>query len=78
MEASPEMKEYFDRLKEEVSRLHAIATEARSKGFDPVDSVEVSLAENMAERVVGLISVIAPQIVDSGVVERIIELEKEF
>ncbi len=76
--ASVEMQGYFDRLKEEVSRLHSVASQARAKGFDPEKTVEVSLAENMAQRVVGLISVIAPQIVNSGVVERIIELEKQY
>ncbi len=76
--ASPEMQKYFDDLKAEVSRLHSVASQARSNGADPELKVEVSLAENMAERVVGLISVIAPQIVNSGVVERIIELEKQF
>lgn len=76
--ASPEMTEYFNKLKAEVARLKSVASQAREKGFDPECSVEVSLAENMAERVVGLISVIAPQIVNSGVVERIIDLEKQF
>src|SRR5574342_728841 len=76
--ASPEMNAYFERLKSEVARLKSVSMQAREKGFDPESVVEVSLAENMAERVVGLISVIAPQIVNSGVVERIIELEKQF
>src|SRR5574341_145136 len=76
--ASPEMNEYFEKLKTEVVRLHSIASKARSKGADPETVVEVSLAENMAQRVVGLISVIAPQIANSGVVERIIELEKQY
>ncbi|MBI4146130.1 DNA polymerase II large subunit, partial [Candidatus Woesearchaeota archaeon] len=76
--ASPKMEEYFTVLKQEVTKLHAVATKAREQGFDPDKKVEVSLAENMAERVVGLISVIAPQIVGSGVVERIQELEKQY
>jgi DNA polymerase II large subunit len=76
--ASPEMNAYFEKLKSEVVRLHGIAAQARAKGRDPEKTVEVSLAENMAQRVVGLISVIAPQIVNSGVVERIIELERQF
>ncbi len=76
--ASVGMQNYFERLKEEVARLHSVASQARIKGFDPEKSVEVSLAENMAQRVVGLISVIAPQIVNSGVVERIIELERQY
>jgi len=78
MEASPEMHKYFDHIQKNVIALHGLATKARKKGFDPEGSVEIKLAKNMAERVVGLISVIAPQIVDSGVVERIIELEKEY
>ncbi len=76
--ASPEMEEYFRQLKAEVKLLHGIAVQAREKGRDPEKVVEVSLAENMAQRVVGLISVIAPQIANSGVVERIIELEKQY
>ncbi len=78
MIASVEMSKYFEMLKSEVARLHSFASSARSKCFDPERVVEVSLAENMAQRVVGLISVIAPQIVNSGVVERIMELEKQF
>lgn len=78
MKASPEMQKYFDELKAEVARLHSVASQARTKGFDPEKTVEVSLAENMAQRVVGLISVVAPQIVNSGVVERIIELETQY
>ncbi len=76
--ASPKMQEYFDKLQTEVNTAHAIAEKARKKGYDPDNAVEVKLAANMAERVVGLISVLAPQIVDSGVVERIIELEKQY
>ncbi|MBD3304706.1 DNA polymerase II large subunit [Candidatus Woesearchaeota archaeon] len=77
MQASQEMQKYFDHIQKNIMALHGLAAKARKKGFDPEEEVEVKLAKNMAERVVGLISVIAPQIVDSGVVERIIELEKE-
>jgi len=78
MEASPDMQKYFDRIESEVKRCHDIAVLARKKGLDPEDIVEVQLAKNMAERVVGLISVIAPQIIGSGVNKRIIELEKKY
>ena len=78
MQASPEMTQYFDHLQKNITALHGLASRARKKGYDPEEKVEISLAKNMAERVVGLISVIAPQIVNSGVVERIIELEKEY
>ena len=78
MQASPEIHQYFDHLQKNIIALHGLATKARKKGYDPEDHVEIRLAKNMAERVVGLISVIAPQIVDSGVVERIIDLEKKY
>ena len=78
MQASQEMHKYFDHLQKNIIALHGLATKARKKGYDPEERVEIQLAKNMAERVVGLISVIAPQLVDSGVVERIIELEKEY
>ena len=78
MIANPPMQEYFDKIITEVNTTYAIATEARKKNKDPTTNVEISLAKNMAERVVGLISVIAPQIANSGVVERIIELEKQY
>ena len=76
--ASPEMQQYFVWLQDKCNKEHTIATAARKKGYDPADKVEVQLAANMAERVVGLISVVAPQIVGSGVVERIIELEGQY
>ena len=78
VEASPIMNEYFKSIQDEVDRCHRMAKVAREKNLDPTSQVEVSLAANMAERVVGLISVLAPQIVGCGVVERIIALEKQY
>jgi DNA polymerase II large subunit len=78
MEASEKMQAYFASIQERTKKAHAVALKARAQGYDPEDTVEVKLAANMAERVVGLISVLAPQIVGCGVVERIIELEHEY
>lgn len=75
---SPAMRRYFDELSAGVKRAYAIAAEARAKGYDPARSVEVALAENLAERVIGLISVVAPQLQQSGMADRILELEVEF
>ena len=77
-ECSDEMKSYFDEIVEEVNVEFKIASEARKKLLDPNEKVEISLAKNMAERVVGLISTVAPQIIDSNVVGRIHELEEEY
>ncbi len=76
--ASARMETYFDSIRKATAKANAAAALARKKGLDPVDTVEVQTAETLAERVVGLISVLAPQIVGSGVVERIAELEKKY
>jgi DNA polymerase II large subunit len=77
-EHSEEMGAYFKSMSEEVEKAFALAQEARKKGYDPVDHVEVALAANLAERVIGLISVLTPQIKGTGVVDRIIALEEEY
>jgi DNA polymerase II large subunit len=69
---------YFENLKKEVDRIYAVASEARSKGYDPKSVVEIPLAMSMAEKVVGLISTIYPQMMKSGIAERILELEKTY
>ncbi len=75
--ASSEMQEYFKKINEEVKKAYSIAEKARKKGIDPEDEVPIPLAKNMAERVEGLITSVAPQIKNSGVTERIVDLEKE-
>ncbi|MEK6823692.1 MAG: DNA polymerase II large subunit [Nanoarchaeota archaeon] len=69
---------YFENLRKEVDKVYEMAGEARAKGLDPVDEVEIPLAMSMAEKVVGLISTIYPQMKDSGISKRILELEKEY
>ncbi len=76
--ASKEMQEYFKELQRKVDELYRIASRARKKGYDPSKQVEINIASGLAERVVGLISIIAPQIKDAGIPERIKELEKEY
>ncbi len=76
--ASQRIQTYFEKIQDRVAGAYQIASTARAKNYDPDPAVEVKLAVNMAERVVGLISVVAPQIVNSGVVERIMELEKQY
>lgn len=76
--ASQAMQEYFQALEHGVHEAYRRAGEARARGYDPEKHVEVALASNLAERVIGLISIAAPQIKGAGVVERILELEKEY
>jgi DNA polymerase II large subunit len=72
------IKNYFEYLDKYIDKSYSLANRARSIGYDPVSEVEIPLAQNMAERVEGLISVAAPQLENSGVSQRIIELEKEY
>jgi len=71
-------QQYFRNLEKEVRKVYEVANEARAKGLDPVDKVEVPLAMNMAEKVVNLIGTIYPQLIGSGVVNKILELEEEY
>ena len=70
-------KQYFKNLRKDVDKIYNVAQEARKKGFDPVDEVEIPLAMSMAEKVVGLISTVYPQMKDSKIAERILDLERE-
>ena len=76
--SSPVIKKYFESMDVQIQACYKLAAEARKKGFDPEEEVPIPLAKNMAERVVGLISVLAPQIAKSNVTQRITELESEY
>ena len=71
-------QKYFQELDKNVKKIYEIAEEAREKGFDPVNKVEIPLAKSMAEKVVALISTIHPQLINCGIDKRILELEKEY
>ena len=72
------IQEYFNMIDVKSKECYDVAGKARALGLDPVSSVEVPIATSLAEKTVGLISVVYPQLIGSGVVERILELEKEF
>ncbi len=77
-EMSKEMQEYFEKIKADVLDAYAFARLARKKGFDPIDDVEIKLANSMAERVEGLIAAAHPQLVGTGLIDAINELEKKY
>src|SRR3989344_8710109 len=76
--ASSEMELYFKQIAEKVNQSYSIAKSARKKGLDPEKEVCIPIAKNMAERVVGLVSIAAPQIVNTGIIEKISGFEEEF
>ena len=59
-------QEYFDEIQRNIVDAYELANICKSKGFDPELKVATPLAQNMVERVVGLISVIAPQITNTS------------
>ena len=76
--ASAEIQKYFLSINTEIERCYTLAGEARKKGFDPEKEVNIPLAKNMAERVVGLISVVAPQLTNTALTVSILDLEKKY
>ncbi|MBI2660151.1 DNA polymerase II large subunit [Candidatus Woesearchaeota archaeon] len=69
------MDSYVSAITKKVDFAYGVANIARSKGYDPEETVNIPLAKNMAERVEGLVSVVAPQIINKGIPQRIKELE---
>ncbi|MFC1768899.1 DNA polymerase II large subunit [Nanoarchaeota archaeon] len=75
---SSDMRAYLDSINKVVAEEYKLAKIVRKKGFDPSLESEMPLARNMAERVEGLISMVSPQIIGSGVSKRISSLEEKF
>ena len=80
--ASERVHQYFNQIEKGITKAYQVASEVRKKGLDPEDRVDIPLAKNMAERVTGLISIVAPQLMEektkARVTSRIQELEKEY
>ncbi|MCL5730166.1 MAG: hypothetical protein M1165_01190, partial [Candidatus Pacearchaeota archaeon] len=57
---------YFRRFDNEIKEVYEVADAARSLGLDPVAKVEIPLAKTMAEKCVGLIATIYPQMNGCG------------
>ena len=75
---NPETESYFATLQKEIERTYAIAEQARAKGLDPVDRVESPLALSMAAKVVRLIATKYPQLDTEEIIDRILELERQY
>ncbi len=77
-EESQTITNYFDSIQKDIDSCYLVANDARKKGYDPEDRVDIPLARGISERVEGLISAVAIQILKSGVAERIVELEHQY
>ncbi len=74
-------EQYFNKIIKGVREEYSVAELARKKGLDPVEKVEIPLAMSLAEKAVGLISTVYPQIggdIGKKISDKILELEKEF
>ncbi len=71
-------EQYFKNIEKKTKEVYSVIEKARAKGLDPVDKIEIPLAMTMAEKCVGLISTIYPQMTGSGIAKRILELEKIY
>jgi DNA polymerase II large subunit len=75
---SPKLRKYFDALDSRARSSYELANNAKADGFDPEDHVDILLAESVGKRVEGIIAVAESKIVNSGVAERITELEIKY
>jgi DNA polymerase II large subunit len=71
-------EQYFDHIEKEVDKSFSIAREARHTGIDPVADIEVPIATSLAEKAIGLISTMYPQLNNPKLIEKITALEKEY
>ncbi|MBS3162896.1 DNA polymerase II large subunit [Candidatus Woesearchaeota archaeon] len=75
---STRVENIFSKINEDVMACYDLANHVKKLGYDPDDSVKIPLARNMAERVEGLISSVAPEVLGKGIPARIQELEQQF
>ena len=76
--AAKHIKEYFSTLRSKTLEIHAIANKARKVGIDPQTKCDIPIAASVAERVEAIMGSISPNLIGSGIVERIGELEKQY
>jgi len=72
------IQQYFKLIEKKVNETYEVAEAARAKGLDPISKVEIPQARSLAERVVGVVGVLYPQIIDKRIVDRILDLEGKF
>ncbi len=72
------LKKYFEEIEKKTLEAYELAKKARSLGLDPYLDVEIDIARDIADRVESLISFKIPSLRNSGLSQRIRELEKEY
>jgi len=72
------IEDYFSWINKRVESAYKIANQARAKGWDPEDKVDIPVAKNKAERCVNLVGAVAPKLLGHKIPERIHELEEQY
>jgi DNA polymerase II large subunit len=72
------MYPYFKEIEDRTNDEYKIAEEARQKGFDPRERVEITIATNLAQRSTALVAAMYPQVKSEAIERRIKELEQEY
>lgn len=78
VKCSSEIKEYLLNLHNSTKDIYKIAQEAKAKGLDPEKIVPIHLATTIGDKVEGLMSSLIPELLNSGLAQRLKELEKEY
>lgn len=74
-----EVEEYFDRLREKTEEAYELGGKARQQSKDPEQRIDIPVAEDLPEKASSLvIAAKFPELEDSGVADRIRELEEEY
>ena len=71
------IEKYSEEIKKKFNVCYEIAKIARSKNLDPSLNVEIIPTYSLAQRAIGLVSTLHPEIKDERIEKRIKELEKE-
>ena len=67
----PDDERYFERIEDQLDDAFAAAREAKARGGDPSEEIEIPVAKDMADRVENILGI-------DGVAERVRELEGEM
>ncbi|MFW6285859.1 MAG: hypothetical protein ACOC16_01675 [Nanoarchaeota archaeon] len=72
------IEKYFKKIDEQTNFAYQAAKSSKLKGFDNSLCVEIGITKDISQRVETLVSILAPQVLDSSIAKRVIELEKKY
>ncbi len=73
-----DINRYFNQINSQLNKAYEISNNAKKKGYDPKDFVEVPIVQTISQRVENLLNIEYPMILNCGIKERIHELEQNI